>query len=558
MAKIHTLKISNFRGIANFEQVFGMTDFICIIGRGDSGKTSILEAISHVLCGSWNLTFQDIDFYECNVDDPIVIEASLYDLPDQLLREDKFGLYIRGLDKANNVIHDDVEDHHENILTVRLCVEKDLEPKWSVVNGRQEPKEIRATDRAKLNAYLVSEYIDRHFSWNVGSPLYSLLSVEDGIDKRESVGVVIDALRSVKNNIDEESFNHLSPVIEKIKASASSLGVDVSNTSTSIDFKDFMIKDGRISLHDGKIPLRLKGKGSKRLISIAIQVELAKSGGILLIDEIEQGLEPDRAQHLAKTLKAMNSGQIFVTTHSRDVLVELSAENLMRMKRGATALKSFDQELQGLLRTLPEVFFAERVLVCEGVTEVGICRALNNSRIREGKDNIATKGVRLADGKGSNQFNYAISFKKAGYDVVLFCDSDIPDGERRKNEIRELGVLIVDCDLNNATENQVFNDLPWAGILELLNHQTNTLNKSIDGSVKQGYKVFGDLAENWRDTDNHEIRSVLAALAGSEKWFKRTDHGEFLGEVCCKHLPDMEGSRLKRQFDELSNWIENA
>lgn len=89
MAKIHTLKINNFRGIDSFEQVFGLNDFVCIIGRGDSGKSTILEAISYVLNPNWNLTIKDTDFHNCNVSTPIEIEVSLYDLPKKLIQESK-------------------------------------------------------------------------------------------------------------------------------------------------------------------------------------------------------------------------------------------------------------------------------------------------------------------------------------------------------------------------------------------------------------------------------------------------------------------------------------
>ena len=67
----------------------------------------------------------------------------------------------------------------------------------------------------------------------------------------------------------------------------------------------------------------MRGKGTKRLLSIAIQLELAKRGGIILIDELEQGLEPDRAKFLAKCLKDRGEGQVFITTHSSNVIVEL-------------------------------------------------------------------------------------------------------------------------------------------------------------------------------------------------------------------------------------------
>lgn len=181
MAKIHTLKISNFRGLKKFEQVFGMTDFVCLIGRGDSGKTTILEAISAVLSPNWNLTFYDTDFFNGDINNSIEIEVSLYELPAKLIQESKFGLFIRGLDPKTNLIHDEIEDSDETILTIKLIVDRNLEPKWFVTNERetQSSVEIRANDRASFNVFLVSDYIDRHFSWSKGSPLYSLFKSED-------------------------------------------------------------------------------------------------------------------------------------------------------------------------------------------------------------------------------------------------------------------------------------------------------------------------------------------------------------------------------------------
>ena len=74
MARIHELKIKNFRGIRNFSYSFGATNLICLIGRGDSGKSTILDAISYVLSSSWNLTFFDSDFYKCKTDTPIEMD----------------------------------------------------------------------------------------------------------------------------------------------------------------------------------------------------------------------------------------------------------------------------------------------------------------------------------------------------------------------------------------------------------------------------------------------------------------------------------------------------
>lgn len=561
MAKIYSLKISNFKGIQRFEQVFGLTDFICIIGRGDSGKTTILEAIAMVLSPSWNVTFYDTDFFNGDVNNSIEIEATLYDLPLSLLQENKYGLHKRFLNKKGEIIDnvlDDELDENTELLTIKLSVDKNLEPKWHIVTERvnQPFVEIRANDRASLNVFLVSDYIDRHFSWSKGNPLYSLLKGED--TNLEKSNIVIDAFREAKEKIDSNSFSHLDNVVKKIKLAASTLGVDINETNTTIDFRDISIKDGRICLHENTVPFRQKGKGSKRLISIAIQTELAKTGGILLIDEIEQGLEPDRAQHLAKILKSNNKGQVFITTHSRDVLVELMAQDIFRIKKGNKKLYSFDESLQACIRSNPEAFFSDRVLICEGPTEIGICRSLNEHRMSIGKDNVSFLGIRFANGNGSSQIGYAKSFLKAGYDVCLFCDSDVSEVNEQKEGLRNSGIVVVDCELENSSENQIFLDIPWDGIKELINYQITQLQESIEDSIKAAFKKHGELQENWIEKDTLQIRQVLGDTAKKKAWFKRTDHGEFLGAICCKYLENSKDKRIKKQIDELNKWMDNA
>ena len=98
MARIYEIKINNFRGIKNFTGNFNK-ELICLLGRGDSGKTTILEAIANLFSTNRDPRFYDSDFFNNDTENPIIIEASILDPPEELLIEDKFGLYIRGLDE---------------------------------------------------------------------------------------------------------------------------------------------------------------------------------------------------------------------------------------------------------------------------------------------------------------------------------------------------------------------------------------------------------------------------------------------------------------------------
>lgn len=569
MTKIHSISINNFRGIKEFAQTFYEKQFICLIGRGDSGKSTILEAISTVLSSTWNLAFYDSDFYNCDTVKPIFIECTLYELPDYFLNE-KYGLYLRGINKSGDIIDDFESDEGIPAITLCLEVKDDLEPRWYITNSRphQEPMAISATARARLNTFLISDFTDRHFSWSKGNPLYSILRKE-GSYEIEDKNVVINALRKAKIDIDNATFNELIGTIENVIQKASALGVDISNAKTTIDFKDIALKDNRVCLHDeSKIPFRLKGKGNKRLISLAIQLELIDNGGIILIDEIEQGLEPDRVQHIVNYLKQFKQGQVFVTTHSSNVVVELEATDFMLMRKNESNLIQINKELQGAIRKNPEAVFALKLIVCEGATEVGICRAINEFRIQQGKVNSAYKGIRFIDGSGSSFVQYCKEFNTIGFKTLVIADSDIESINVKKSLLVSEGSTIVDCENGFSIEHQIFNDLPWPGVIELVNYQIE--NKGIE-NIKQAFINTGlmEFPENWQKLeDNKAIRHCLAKASTYKKristskeedksWFKRIDHGEFLGQIICKYLFSMHKCRLKDQIEAISSWMDN-
>ena len=482
---------------------------------------------------------------------------------------EKFGLYIRGINEKGIIIDDFLEEEVSvKAITIKLTVNDDLEPDWSIINQRpaQEPFVLSAASRAKFNTFLISDYTDKHFSWSKGNPLYSLLKQEVS-EEGEEKNIVLNALRNAKKVIDKNSFDDFKEVIKKISAKASELGIDVSGTTTSIDFKDISIKDNRVCLHDeANIPFRLKGKGLKRLISIAIQTSLAGDSGIVLIDEIEQGLEPDRVQHLVSSLKKSNKGQIFITTHSSNVVVELDASDLFLLRRGAPELLNADSSLQASIRKNPEALFANKLIICEGATEIGICRAINQHRISQNKVSAAYSGVRLVDGTGSNFVEYCKCFKKLGFSVCVFCDSDDSGINSKKDELRAFDISIVDCNTNNSIEKQIFEDLPWVGVKELINyHIEETDAEKVKESIQN--QQVGILPQDGGDTDSPEMRESFAKAATLKKhknkgkeedksWFKRVDHGMFIGTSLIKYIDRMNGKKIKEQIESLSNWMD--
>lgn len=558
MARIHELKIENFRGIKKFSEKIGK-DFICLLGCGDSGKTTILDAVSFVLSPSYYLSIYDSDFHNGDTSSLIKIEVSLIDIPEKFINEEKYGLYIRGLD-SDGEIQDELQHDHEKVLTIKLEIEKNLEPQWYVINNRQEPTRISGQDRSRLNVFMVSDYIDRHFSWTKGSPLYSILRENQSLGDGKN-DIIIEALREAKEKIDKNSFDHFNDVTDQIKKISSNLGVDLSKAKTTVDFRDVSIRDGRVCLHDEGIPLRLKGKGTKRLISMAIQTILVERGGIVLIDEVEQGLEPDRVKHLVRSLKKDNAGQIFMTTHSSEVITELDADNLIIINnnKGDVTVSAPSQNFQDIIRACPEAGYAKKVIVCEGKTEIGICRALDTYRKTQDKECMSLKGCVYTCGGGRSSIDRAKKLKELGLETCVFCDSDDTTLNPTKEGLKTAGITVFDCDEGSVIEQQVFQDLPWEGIKTLLDYVIK-YKKITEVQLKESIrsKYTGDFPTNFKNADTPQIRKAMAnaSLVKDKEWFKRIDHGEFMGDVLFKHLGDMTDKKIKNQLEGLSGWID--
>src|SRR5690554_4425434 len=108
--RIRHVSVRNFRGIRELDWVVPDTKIICLIGRGDSTKSTILEALRRTFHPQWNLTFDDADFHLCSPVNPITIEIMLGDLPDAFRDLEKYGHALSGWNAATRTRTDDPGD----------------------------------------------------------------------------------------------------------------------------------------------------------------------------------------------------------------------------------------------------------------------------------------------------------------------------------------------------------------------------------------------------------------------------------------------------------------
>ena len=126
--RIRHLSIRNFRGIRQLDWPPPDNNVLCLIGRGDSTKSTILEALRRGFHPQWNLAFDDAEFYQCDPANAIKIEVVLGNILDDFRDLGSYGHWLCGWNQQALERRDDPGDGLEDALRVRLTVNDDLEP----------------------------------------------------------------------------------------------------------------------------------------------------------------------------------------------------------------------------------------------------------------------------------------------------------------------------------------------------------------------------------------------------------------------------------------------
>jgi hypothetical protein len=555
--KIRHISIKNYRGIKQLDWKI-VADFICFIGAGDSTKSTILDAIESVLSPRWNHAFEDTDFYNLDVSQSINITVTVGQLPDSLLSEQKYGLFLRGWNPQTG-LHDEPVDGDESVISISLQVGKDLEPKWIIVNDRlPDEKRISSADRSILGVSRLGSYTDKHLSWSSGSALSAMTGEDVKLN-----GLMAEAVRKIRSEINVHSLEEIAKVVAQAKKLGESLGVVSKNEiNAQLDIKKLSVKESGVSLHDGNVPLRLAGSGTQRLMGVALQTGLQERGGISLIDEIEYGLEPHRICQVLSLLKTKTgtTGQVFLTTHSPCVLQELAVANLKIVfsEDGITRIEDIVDDSEGtyqaLMRSNPFAFLAKRMIVCEGKTEIGFMRGIDKWWQESGRG-MWSYGVVTVNGEGDDKsFTIAKYFQKLKYQVLWLGDSDVPSTETKKNELRQLGITVVDWADSLNFEGRLFKDLPWNIIQDLIKVAVDQYDgQSIADQVKNFQANIQPPFSAWQDSS--EIREALGKAAHKKEWYKDILTAEIVGTKASKCLINIAATDLCKKIEMIRKWV---
>lgn len=562
---ITNLEIEHFRGIKASNISFPSDSrIICMIGAGDSTKSTMLKAIEWIFWPSWNLVACDTDFYGCDTSSPIILRGTFTEIPSKLISEDKFGLYLR---RPGICLKEGVDDEPEAdkavCLTIQLTIDETLEPKWEIVCNRKEARLISHADRKLLTVGNIGGNCAKDMVWGKFSVLQKYADAKGILHDAHT-----EALRKVASQADLHALDDVSETVVTI---GKQYGVGFESQIKN----RMIIQNGSFSstvgLFDGNTPLNQKGTGSQRLLSMGLNIQTSSGNALLLIDEVESGLEPYRLRSLLNEFRITHAtaGQVIMTTHSPIAVAECTIGELLvvQSKNGKTEvfqLKSHDPDtnatIQAQIRKNAEAFLCKRLIVCEGKTEIGFVRALDTYLAKTKNYRMAFKGVGTADGGGDTIFTCVDVLRSCGYEVCLLMDTDLPKDDEKKAALRQAGTAVFDWDKPNAIEEQIFFDVPTNVATQILNiavceHGVDSVKARLStGNIP--FEVEDD--EIRLSAMKPEDQKKIGEIAKRKKveWYKRIDLGEILGNVVFDNWEHISAeTKLKSVVEEVLKWV---
>ncbi|MFK3711763.1 ATP-dependent nuclease [Leclercia adecarboxylata] len=544
MTVIRHISIENFRSIRQADW-YPSPGFNCLIGPGDSGKSTFLDAIDLVLGARRSYSFSDADFHLMNSANPIAIIVTLGKLDDDILSVEHYGRFLRGFDSKTRAIHDEPEENDEIVITLKLVVNEDLEPDWFLFSVRATEegfeKRLQWKHRELLCPTRLGTVAHHHLAWGKRSVLNKLS--EESFDVSS---ILAELSRQTRQSFAAQEMPQLEEILGNVQTIANELGVPLGELKALLDVNGVSLSNSAISLHNSdNTPLRMLGTGSSRLLVTGLQKAVGRPG-IILVDEAEYGLEPYRISRLLHKLGSRDiepTAQIFITTHSPYVLRELKATQLCVMRKSGLTLPApshtfltltGDDEEQATLRACAEAFFSQAIIVGEGSTEVGFIRGIDLIWQRNNQPGFQERGIFPVDGSGGDKyFKRASVFARLGYRTALLKDSDITDEAHRlqTEACQSSGVTIFEWGEGLSTEGALLRWCPLNMISSIV-----ALAAELNGAerVDQNIKNFSQNTfglESCRNAPEEGMRIPVARAAGKYSWFKSIGKAEALAET---------------------------
>ncbi len=392
---IYCLTITRFRGIQELVWHPGRGVNI-ILGGGDVGKTTILDAVGLLFSPTNGSSISDTDYYRRNIDEEFVIEATV-SLPfDTGIHDQLKPAWPWNWSGTQAVVPSaDAEELSEPVYRLRVRGTADLELAYEILQPDGNADTLPVGLRRSIGLVRLSgdDRSDRDLRLVQGSALDRLLSdkalrsrIASELAKTDVENQLLDSGRQALADLDAAFSKQRLP-------NSLQLSITGGPGASIASLIGLTAARGGVQL-----PLANWGAGTRRLSALAIAEQNQGEHPLTLVDEIERGLEPYRQRLLLDKLQAGKS-QVFITTHSPAAISAAAVASIWYVDHSGKIGALDATKIARHRKDDPDTFLSRLAIICEGVTEVGFVTALLE---RACGSPLQFHGIHISDGNGND------------------------------------------------------------------------------------------------------------------------------------------------------------
>jgi putative ATP-dependent endonuclease of OLD family len=394
--RILRLDIRRYRGLVelSWHPAPGLN---VILGGGDVGKSTVLDAIGLLLSPSNPTTLAETDYFQRNIDAGFEIEAVM-SLPPESGIDYQFKPSWPWVWNGTEAVAPTAEGTGEDVsgqavYKLRVRGTADLELLYEIVQPNLSPDTLSAGLRRAIGLVRLGgdDRHDRDLRLVQGSALDRLLSDQTLRSKVTSEVGKTD----VRGRLLPDKLANLTKLDGAFRARELPAGLDLSLIggpgASVLSLVGLTADAGPV-----KLPLSSWGAGTRRLAALEVARQNQGHAPVTIVDEVERGLEPYRQRVLLERIQSAPS-QAIATTHSPFVIAAADKAAFWYLDSAGNIGGLDGTKIEHVRANDPGAFLARLTIVAEGATEKGFCLALLERAI---KRDLGGLGIHVCDGGG--------------------------------------------------------------------------------------------------------------------------------------------------------------
>ena len=540
--QIRRLEIENFRGITSltWHPAAGVN---VVLGSGDTGKSTLLDAIALVLSPQPMQAAVETDYAHLDTTVPFHIRAVIGCLSDELQ-----GLVypppLWGWNSTNCELTTSPSEERgdEPVLHVEVIGTEDLELLHTILQPGNDPRPMSVAVRVAIGLWNISttRAPDAQLRMSRGSLL------ERAVGRNQLRAPAVLAMQGTANSLDvpPETTAAINRVADQLHAAGLQfddlkLSLVPGSGQSPVQLVTLVAR-----LEGGQIPLANFGRGSQQVAMVTLAAAEIANAPIAVVDEFEAGLEPYRQRALLAKLRAMviANGQAFLTSHSPAVLRGLETGEAWRLRRDPPhSIEPITGPLAALLKLDPEALLCRLPVIGEGATEVGVLHAFFADA---SESDVNALGIHIVDGGGhEGALRFVEAFANNDRPTFALVDDETFARGQRQRLTEQAHIRMCESPGGRCIECALANALP-AGDLDEFIALSGVDRDHVDVNARR-QAVTAQLGTQSRDSvealltthPENAVRAAIGEAATAGGWFKSVAAGEELGRFMIAKVP---------------------